>query len=63
MEEENLMKHIADVSKALPARAQDGEDKILQVPVLGFWGLGEIAVGIYYEVAQAVNNCAGDKTA
>lgn len=57
------MKHIGNASKALPARAQDCDVKTLEVPVLGYWGLGELALGLYYEVARAVTVCATDKSA
>lgn len=59
----NLMKPIAYVSKVLPASAEGSEMKILEVPVFGFWGLGEVVLAVYYEVVQAVDGYLMEKSA
>jgi len=57
------MKRIAYVSKVLPVPAEDNEVTILQVPVFGFWGLGEVVLAIYYEIVQSVDSYLTEKSA
>ena len=62
------MKHIDLVSKALPARAQEEETKsvlsvLVNYPIFGYGGLGDIVLAAYQQAAGIVTNCCTKEAA